>query len=269
MKSLSLIVTSLLMVASLEARENPFMPTKAYNDEVARLMEIDQNYPPEFMEKNQDIQTEDMTPVLREGDVNKPAPTAVAKSEEEMKKEQMKKEAQLRKEKELQEALKKVAIAKKEAAEAKLAKEKAMQKAKELEERGPVIYVKPRATTEIMPNETETPTVQDETKMDVKSVEVLPYLKLEYSNDKMTLNTKYKIMKKFYIENEKKLIIDFKANVSFFTKNIVLDSTNFKKITVGNHGEEHFFRVVVEVEDMPSNYDVSFDDTLVYILPKQ
>lgn len=97
MKSLPLFVTSLLMVASLEARENPFMPTKAYNDEVARLMEIDQNYPPEFMEKNQDIQTEDMTPILREGDVNKPAPTAVAKSEEEMKKEQMEKDAQIKK----------------------------------------------------------------------------------------------------------------------------------------------------------------------------
>lgn len=143
-----------------------------------------------------------------------------------------------------------------------------MQKAKELEERGPVVYVKPRATTEIMPDAAQTPT-QNDTTMAVKSVDVLPFLKLEYSNDKMTLNTKYKIMKKFYIENEKKLIIDFKANVSFFTKNIVLDSTNFKKITVGNHGEEHFFRVVVEVNDMPSNYDVSFDDTLVYIVPKQ
>ncbi|ADG94606.1 conserved hypothetical protein [Arcobacter nitrofigilis DSM 7299] len=268
MKSLPLFVTSLLMVASLEARENPFMPTKAYNDEVARLMEIDQNYPPEFMEKNQDIQTEDMTPILREGDVNKPAPTAVAKSEEEMKKEQMEKDAQIKKEKELQDALKKVETAKREAAIAKKEKDKAMQKAKELEERGPVVYVKPRATTEIMPDAAQTPT-QNDTTMAVKSVDVLPFLKLEYSNDKMTLNTKYKIMKKFYIENEKKLIIDFKANVSFFTKNIVLDSTNFKKITVGNHGEEHFFRVVVEVNDMPSNYDVSFDDTLVYIVPKQ
>lgn len=107
MKSLPLFVTSLLMVASLEARENPFMPTKAYNDEVARLMEIDQNYPPEFMEKNQDIQTEDMTPILREGDVNKPAPTAVAKSEEEMKKEQMEKDAQIKKKKSFKMLLKK------------------------------------------------------------------------------------------------------------------------------------------------------------------
>jgi uncharacterized protein with gpF-like domain len=257
------------MVASLQARENPFMPTKAYDDEVARLMEIDQNYPPEFMEKNQDIQTEDMTPILKEGDVNKPLPTAVAKSEEEMKKEQMQKEAQMQKEKELEDALKKVEIAKKEAAKAKMEKNKALEEAKKLEERGPVIYVKPRATTEITPDaNAETPTTQDNMKMDVKSVEVLPFLKLEYSNDKMTLNTKYKIMKKFYLEDEKKLIIDFKANVSFFTKNVVLDSANFKKITVGNHSEEHFFRVVVEVADMPSNYDVSFDDTLVYILPK-
>ena len=57
MKSVPLFVTSLLMVASLEARENPFMPTKAYENEVARLMEIDQNYPPEFLQEKQNSQT--------------------------------------------------------------------------------------------------------------------------------------------------------------------------------------------------------------------
>ncbi len=265
MKSLPLIITSLLIVASLEARENPFMPTKAYDDEVARLMEIDQNYPSEFMEKNQNIQLEDMTPVLHEGDINKPLPTAVAKSEEEMKKEQMKKDAQMKKEKMLQEALKKVEMAKKEAAKAKKEKELAMAKAKELEERGPVIYVKPRPQEAMMQEE---PKMQEEMQMEVKSIKVLPFLTVEYSNDKMTLNTKYKIMKKFYLEDEKKLIVDFKGNVSFFTKKMALDSTNFKQLIAGNHKEEKFFRVVIVVENMPSSYDVSFDDELVYILSK-
>ena len=266
MKSIPLFVTLLLMVASLEARENPFMPTKAYENEVARLMEIDQNYPPEFLQENQNIQTEDMTPVLREGEVNKPLPTAIAKSEEEMKKEQMEKDAQMQKEKELQDALKKVAQAKKEAEKARMEKEEALAKAKELEERGPVIYVKPRPEDETMAQ--EEPKANDEMQMEVKSIEVLPFLKVEYSNDKMTLNTKYKIMKKFYLEDEKKLIIDFKGNVSFFTKKINLDSTNFKQLIAGNHKEEQFFRVVILVENMPSNYDVSFEDDLVYILSK-
>ncbi|WP_419766240.1 MAG: hypothetical protein ACNI28_05615 [Arcobacter sp.] len=265
MKSLPLIVTSLLIVASLQARENPFMPTKAYDDEVARLMEIDQNYPAEFMEKNQDIELEDMTPILHEGDVNKPLPSAVAKSEEEMKKEQMEKEAQIKKEKMLEEALKKVEAAKKEAAKAKMEKAKAMAKAKELEERGPVIYVKPRPEDMTVQEE---PKMQDDMQMEVKSLKVLPFLTVEYSNDKMTLNTKYKIMKKFYLEDEKKLIVDFKANVSFFTKKIDLDSANFKQLVAGNHKEEQFFRVVVLVEDMPSTYDISFDDDLVYIVSK-
>jgi hypothetical protein len=265
MKSLPLIVTSLLMVASLEARENPFMPTKAYNDEAARLMEIDQNYPPEFMEKNQNIELEDMTPVLKEGDVNKPLPSAVAKSEEEMKKEQMKKEAQIKKEKMLQEALKKVEMAKREAAKAKKEKEAAMAKAKELEERGPVVYVKPRPEDEMAQNESK---MQENMPMEVKSVKVLPFLTVEYSNDKMTLNTKYKIMKKFYIKAEKKLIVDFKGNVSFFTKKIDLDSKNFEQLVAGNHKEEQFFRVVILVKDTPTNYDISFDDELVYIVSK-
>lgn len=265
MKSLPLIVTSLLIVASLQARENPFMPTKAYDDEVARLMEIDQNYPAEFMEKNQNIELEDMTPVLKEGDVNKPLPSAVAKSEEEMKKEQMEKDAQMKKEQMLQEALKKVEMAKREAAKAKKEKEEAMAKAKELEERGPVVYVKPRSEDMMAKDE---PKMQDDMQMEVKSLKVLPFLTVEYSNDKMTLNTKYKIMKKFYLEDEKKLIVDFKGNVSFFTKKIDLDSTNFKQLVAGNHKEEQFFRVVILVENMPSNYDVSFDDELVYIVSK-
>jgi hypothetical protein len=267
MKSLPLIVTSLLIVASLQARENPFMPTKAYDDEVARLMEIDQNYPPEFMEKNQNIETEDMTPILKEGDVNKPLESAVAKSEEEMKKEQMEKEAQIQKEKALQDALKKVEEVKREAAKAEKEKKEALAKAKELEERGPVIYVKPRTPEEVAVQ--DEPKMQDDMQMEIKSVEVLPFLTVEYSNDKMTLNTKYKIMKKFYLEDEKKLIVDFKGNVSFFTKKVDLSSNNFKQIIAGNHKEEQFFRVVIVVENMPSNYDVTFDDELVYITSKE
>ncbi len=145
-------------------------------------------------------------------------------------------------------------------------KEKALAKAKELEERGPVVYVKPRPQEETTPQ--EEPKMQDEMQMEVKSIKVLPFLTIEYSNNKMTLNSKYKIMKKFYLEDEKKLIIDFKGNVSFFTKKISLDSTNFKQLIAGNHKEEQFFRVVILVENMPSTYDISFDDELVYVTSK-
>lgn len=248
MKKVSYLVTSLLLVSSLEARENPFMPTQAYQDEVARLMEIDQNYSREFIGGDKNIETEDMTPVLRENEVNKPAETAVAKSEEEIMAEQKKKEEELAKQKALDEALMKAKMAKELAEKERLEKEKAIARAKELEERGPVVFVKQRDDIEIN-----------------NTIEVLPFLTVNYTNDEMTLTTKYPVFKKFYLEEENKLIVDFKGDVTFYTKRHDLESTNFKSLAAGNHKDEKFFRVVILVDKEPSKYNVSYNDQSVFI----
>lgn len=247
MKPFSLLITSLIFISSLEARENPFMPTKAYENEVARLMEIDENYPKEFME-NSNIETEDMTPILREGEVNKPLPTAVAKTEEELKKEQAIKDAKLKKEKELENALKKAAMAKAEAEKLKAQKEAAEAKAKALEEQGPVVYVKKR----------------DDIVVDNK-LELLPFLDVAYTDDSMTLTSPHKVFKKFYLLEENKLIIDFKAEVTFFTKRVDLESKHFKKIVAGNHQNEKYFRIVLLLKESPIKYSVTYSEDSVYI----
>jgi len=247
MKSFSLLITSIILVSSLEARENPFMPTKAYEDEVARLMEIDDNYPREFQE-NQNIETEDMTPILKEKDVNKPLPSAVAKTEEEINKAKALKAAKIKKQKALEEALKKAEIAKAEADRLRAEKEAALAKAKALEEQGPVIYIKKR--DDIVVNNT---------------LEVLPFLNIEYTNETMTLNSPHKVFKKFYLPDENKLIIDFKAEVTFFTKRLDLESQHFKKIVAGNHKKEKYFRVVLLLKDSPINYNVTYSEDSVFI----
>lgn len=48
MKKISLFIALLILSSNLSARENPFEPTQTYNEEVARLMEIDESYPDEF-----------------------------------------------------------------------------------------------------------------------------------------------------------------------------------------------------------------------------
>ena len=248
MKTFSLLITSLLLFSSLEARENPFTPSKAYLDEVARLMEIDDNYPKEFQENYQNIETEDMTPVLREKDVNKPHKDAIAKTEEELAKIAKEKEAKLAKEKALNDALKKAEEAKKEAERLRVEKEAALAKAKALEEQGPMVYVKKR----------------DDIVVDNK-LEILPFLSIQYTNDEMILNSMYSVFKKFYLEDENKLIIDFKGEVTFFTKREDLDSKHFKKIIVGNHQAEKYFRVVLILEESPLKYEVTYNDDSVYI----
>lgn len=248
MKSFSLLITSIIFISSLEARENPFMPTKAYQDEVARLIEIDENYPKEFMESNNNIETEDMTPILKEEDVNKPLPTAIAKTEEEIKKEQEIIEAQLKKEKELEEALEKAAMAKAEAQKFKAEKEAALAKAKALEEQGPVVYVKKR----------------DDIVVD-NTLELLPFLNVQYTNETMTLTSPHKVFKKFHLLEENKLIIDFKAEVTFFTKRVDLESKHFQKIVAGNHQAEKYFRVVLILKESPIKYEVTYSDDSVYI----
>ena len=248
MKNFSLIITSFLLISSLEARENPFVPSKAYLDEVARLMEIDENYPKEFQENQQNIETEDMTPVLKESDINKPHENAVAKTEEEIKKAQMEKEAAEAKEKALNDALANAEKAKKESEKLKALKEAAEAKAKALEEQGPVIYVKKR--DDITVN---------------NSLDILPFLNIQYTNDEMTLTSMYKVFKKFYLEDENKLIIDFKGEVKFFTKRVDLESKQFKKVIVGNHETEKYFRVVLVLEESPLNYDVTYNENSVYV----
>ena len=249
MKALSLLITLLILVSSLNARENPFMPSKAYQDEVARLIEIDENYPKEFTQSSSNnIETEDMTPILRESDVNKPVATAIEKTEEEIKKENMEKEAALKKEKALEEALKKVAEAKKLAQKEKMEKEAALAKAKALEEQGPMVYVKKR----------------DDIVVDNK-LEILPYLNIEYTNESLTLISDYKVFKKFHLLEENKLIIDFKGEVTFFTKRNDLESAHFKKIIVGNHQKDKYFRVVLVLKESPIKYEVSYTKDSVFI----
>ena len=68
------------------------------------------------------------------------------------------------------------------------------------------------------------------------------------------------------LPGKKKIILDFSAKENFYTIREDLNSTNFPKIAVGNHKKENYFRIVVELANMPEDYEVTYDDKMVSII---
>ncbi len=229
------ILFTLLLIfsTSLLARENPFEPTNAYEEEAARIIEmneIDEDYDVEFQQEQQyvDSMYEKMNKVEEEPakapEVKKAEKPAL--TEKQVKK--MIKKAQKESEAKTKVIVKKVII----------------EKPKEVQQ---VVYVKPR--------------------LDVTNEkEILPFVKIEYDNDKIDIYSKYKVTKKITLPGKKKIVLDYMAKENFYTKRETLESTNFPKIAVGNHQKEKFFRVVVELAEFPENYEVTYDDEMVSII---
>jgi len=224
----TLFTLLLILPLSIFARENPFEPTSAYEEEYARMVELnemDENYAIEFQAEQQYINEvyEKMNNPKEDDkqEVKKPTLT-----EEKVKKliEKAKKET----EQKTKEIVKKAVD----------------EKPKEIEQ---VVYVKPR--------------------LDVTYEEtLLPFVKVEYDNDKIDIISDYKVSKKLTLPGKKKIILDFTAKENFFTVRKDLESTNFLKIAVGNHKKENFFRVVIELAQLPENYEVSYNDDKVTIV---
>ncbi|PPK61774.1 AMIN domain-containing protein [Malaciobacter marinus] len=229
MKKISLFIALLILSSSLSARENPFETTQAYNEEVARLMEIKESYPDEF-ENQEKIYIEEIQEKMKTNSINKDTKSVEKKANKkasELTEDKIKKLITQAQEKTVNETKKFVQELKKQ-------------------EKEEIIYVKPRTDVSF-------------------EKELLPFLKFEYTNVKLQINTKYDVFKKFTLPNQNKIILDFHAKENFYTKREDLNSTNFTRITVGNHKKDKFFRVVVELTDTPDNYEVTYTNGQVTI----
>ncbi len=234
MKTLSLFTLLLLISTSLTARENPFEATNAYEEESARIVEmneIDENYAEEYQQEQQFINAtyEKMNKVENEVPAKKVKEPVVAPkpalTEEKVKK--LIKKAQKETEAKTRIIVKKVA-----------------NQPKEIKQ---VIYVKPRLDV-------------------VNEKTILPFINIEYDNDKIDIISKYEVNKKLTLPGKKKIILDYTAKENFYTKRETLSSTNFLKIAVGNHKKDKFFRVVIELSELPENYEVTYDEMKVSIV---
>jgi hypothetical protein len=243
MKTLFLFTLTLLLTINLSARENPFEATNAYEEEEARIIEqneIDENaineqaYIKEMQQKmSSNMQNENKNKV--EEAVKKLVPAL--KVEKTYTKKEVKR---LIKKAQKQSEVKAKKILKEE-----LSKTKSLPPEQ-------IIYVKPR--TDIVGDSM------------MKSAKLLDFVTVSYNDDKLTIYSNDKLDRKFTLKNENKIIIDYKARKNFYTKRANLDSTNFKKLAIGNHKDEKFYRVVVKLAKDPSSYKVDYKNKLLTII---
>ncbi|WP_368030321.1 hypothetical protein [Arcobacter sp. s6] len=248
MKTLFLFTLTIILSTNLSARENPFAVTDAYEEASAKILEI--NETPKTLEAAQEAQyikemQEKMSKVTSL-DANKNKVEETQKKETPLIKEAPTPKSYSKKEVDsmIQKTKSQAEQKTKEIVKKELSKTQALEPTQ-------VVYVKPRADV-----------INDD---ELVSKQLLSFLKVEFNDNKLIIHTDYEVSKKFSIIKENKIIIDYKAELNFLTKKDDLDSRNYKKITIGNHKKEGYFRIAIELIDKPSKYDVKYENNLITI----
>ena len=247
----------LLMTSTLIARENPFIASDAYNEEVARLMELNDDYPLDV--NNASIQYENTNsslkmPIMKDMDSNNMNSENIYENmDSSFPKEKIKNipiKKVMEEKKEVKKVIKKTKVAKKKKVIKK--KKRIVKKKKIKHSNEQLIFVKKRSD---LPDST-------------KTYEPLDFLSFTYSNDVIKISSdKYRVFKKFTLDN--KIILDFKAdNLVFYTQRKTFDTASFKKVTIGNHRNERYFRVVISLYDNPALFKVTHSNDMVSIIRK-
>ncbi|MCT7554916.1 AMIN domain-containing protein [Aliarcobacter butzleri] len=239
MKTLFLFTLSTLLAVSLSARENPFA---LYEEETGKMYEFNENLTTpeaiqeaEYIKKvQQQMQNANKNEAVKKTTTTVPPAVVAPKTYTKQEVDSLIQKTKQQTEQKAKEIVKKE-IAKKEPEQ--------------------VVYVKPRADV-----------ADDNEALTTKSI--LPFVKIEFNDNKILIHTTHEMFKKFSIEKEKKLALDFKGKVSFNSKKDNLTSKNFKSVAVGNHEKAGFFRVAVELANKPSKYSVDYKDNIVTITSK-
>lgn len=240
MKTLFLFTLTSILVLNLNARENPFEVTNVFEEEVGKIVEMDEKavkksmeetpYIKEMQEKMSNVSGQGENKNKVEDNAHKVAPPSYSKKEVDSLIQKTQKQTEQK------------------------AKELVKKEVQKTTEPTQVIYVKPRADV-----------AEDESLL---TKNILPFIKLEFNDNKLIINTTHPVSKKFSIDKENKLIIDYKAQIEFNTKTDTLESKSFKKVAVGNHKKEGYFRIAVELIDKPSKFDVEYKEESIIITRK-
>ena len=242
MKTLFLFTLTVILALNLNARENPFEPTDVFEDEVGKIVQMDENSVKKSMEE---------TPYIKEMQEKMSNVTGQNKNKVE---ENISKAMQVTEQKAYSKKEVDSLIQKTQKQTEQKAKEIAKKEVQKTTEPTQVVYVKPRSD------------VADDEALLTKTI--LPYLKVEYNDNKFIIHSEHKVSKKFSVDKENKIIIDYKGLVEFNTKNDSLESQSFKKIAVGNHKKEGYYRIAIELIDKPSKFAVDYKDDIITITKK-
>jgi len=99
---------------------------------------------------------------------------------------------------------------------------------------------------------------------------VLPFVIIDSKKYSTTIKTrkKYKLIRYYLEQDEKKFVFDFKAKVYNYTKRRQLNAPYFKSFIIGNHREEGYFRVVIQGVKNLSRYKVFIKNNIIKISVK-
>jgi hypothetical protein len=100
---------------------------------------------------------------------------------------------------------------------------------------------------------------------------VLPFVKIEVNHNdiKITSREKYEIINYINLVKQKKIAFDFLADTNFYTKYKKLKSPKFRSYRVGNHKEEHFFRVTIDLIKDVKKYKIFIKNNVAKIVYKK
>lgn len=239
----SIFLLSILIFISF-ARENPFVPTQEFEEEKSRLFE-------KFLNKNdQNIYIDDSLIKKEEPKVSTVTPPTIAPKKVDSTKDEPKK-VQSTVSQNVPKVEEKV-LPKEEPVQDKIALVKPQEE--------------PKATKEPIAIKNDTKP-KKETTIASKSIKTgLKFVNISYSDSTIDINSsKYKVFKKLDIEDENKIVFDFRAKTNFKTRRFDLDHKYFKQIAIGNHESEGFFRVVVELKEPISKFESTYSDAKVTV----
>jgi hypothetical protein len=84
-----------------------------------------------------------------------------------------------------------------------------------------------------------------------ESFSLLPFVKIEIYKGILTIivDKKYKLLNQDILKKERKILFDFKGNISFYTIRKNIKHKDFKSFAIGTHRRKNFFRVVIDLSD--------------------
>ncbi len=99
---------------------------------------------------------------------------------------------------------------------------------------------------------------------------LLEFVKINITDDVLNIKTSYDLDRKFLLVDENKMVFDFIGKINFSTQREGLSThDDYKKIIIGAHPEERFFRVVIQAQEDVTKYKIVINkDGLIVITKK-
>jgi len=243
---IKIIILAVVLAMCLEARDNPFA---RYEEDTGIMQEV--NETPQTLDEIRELE---YIKKIQQEQAQQQRTKTPAKPPAKIAKQSVKPAEKIYSKKEVDSLIQKTKQQNEQKAKELVKKELAKVK-KEPEQ---VVYVKPRADVE---SDTKTTTLSSNN----GAKDILPFLNVEITDDKLVIKSTYTMFKKFSIDKENKLAFDYRAKVSFLTKKEHINSKNFKTLVVGNHRNNSYFRVALELTNKPSKYNVDVTNESVTI----